>query len=52
MGFIEPVKRKEKTNQNGIVKKQLKNIEDGFKYILENNEYKFILPSSATLCCA
>lgn len=24
----------------------------GFKYIFENKEYKFILSSSATLCCA
>ena len=49
MGFIEPVKRKEKTNQNGIVKKQLKNIEDGFKYILKSNRLKALIIASALI---
>ena len=49
MGFIEPVKRKGKTNQSGLVKKQLKNIEEGFKYILKSNRLKALIIASALI---
>lgn len=49
MGFIEPVKKKEKTNQSGLVKKQLKNIEEGFKYILKSNRLKALIIASALI---
>ena len=47
--FIEPVKRKEKTKQSGLVKKQLKNIEEGFKYILKSNRLKALIIASALI---
>lgn len=49
MGFIEPVKKKEKTNQSGLVKKQLKNIEEGFKYILKSNRLKALIIAAALI---
>ena len=49
LGFIEPVKKKKRTNSEITGQKQLKEIKDGFTYVLKSERLKALILSASLI---
>ena len=49
MCYIEPIKKQKKTNRENTIKKQLKDIEEGFKFVLKSERLKALILSAALI---
>lgn len=49
LGFIEPIKKKKRTNREITGQKQLKEIKDGFTYVLKSERLKALILSASLI---
>lgn len=49
MCYIEPIKKQKKTNRENTIKKQLKDIEEGFKFVLKSERLKALILAASLI---